>query len=388
MTYTDICKRISQNLAHNLRLANSDNERLDYLTAALQSFSDSVIPSLNSAYERFGEGNPELEKVRAPALELATFICGELVRKCTRYSRGIDSIEAVSAGCHDPQMKKKLVFYTNQLKKRWNVVEPGGLVHNPRAKRVRTEFPASSPSATVLKALVVIGVCLFLFNRMNHAGIGFSHRNDGEQTNVVPQGQVQNRSEMSLQGDNREQSQVQSEGSTQVKTPAGAFYTYTDSQGVVHMVDNLERVPQKYRQGMKVTESVQPHRANTPVLIRGNQVIVPVTIVFRGRAVETRLLLDTGASFTTINEDLAAKLGVGGDSVRAGKSTVADGRTVGSYRFSADSIAVDDHLLPSAETSILPGSGGKGYEGLLGMNYLKNFRYHVNFDQRMIEWGQ
>ena len=112
-----------------------------------------------------------------------------------------------------------------------------------------------------------------------------------------------------------------------------------------------------------------------------------MTITFRGHSITARLLLDTGATVTTISETLAAQLGIGPADVQSGRSTVADGRSVGSFNFKADSLAVAGHSLPGADMSILPGSGGKSHDGLLGMNYLKNFRYHVNFDRSVIEWG-
>jgi len=45
--------------------------------------------------------------------------------------------------------------------------------------------------------------------------------------------------------------------------------------------------------------------------------------------------------------------------------------------------------LPSIDLRYIhfPSSGGKGYEHLLGMNYLKNSSYQVNFDKSVIEWG-
>jgi len=90
---------------------------------------------------------------------------------------------------------------------------------------------------------------------------------------------------------------------------------------------------------------------------------------------------------TTISDGITAQLGVGAADVQSGNSTFADGQLVGSHSFKADSLAVADYCLPNADTSILPGSGVNGYDGLLGMNYLKIFRYHVNFDRSVIEWG-
>lgn len=46
---------------------------------------------------------------------------------------------------------------------------------------------------------------------------------------------------------------------------AGNFYTYTDDQGVIHMVNELEKVPHNYRKRMKVTRGGKPHAYLTPV---------------------------------------------------------------------------------------------------------------------------
>jgi predicted aspartyl protease len=167
---------------------------------------------------------------------------------------------------------------------------------------------------------------------------------------------------------------------------ASNFYTYTDDQGIIHMANDLNKVPQKYRSGMKVTSGGKPRATSTPVLITRNQVLVPVIVSFRGFAVEARLLFDTGATVTTINERLAAALGVEASDVRPGKATVADGRSVRGYSFTADSLTVGAKARSTVQISILPGSGNEGYDGLLGMDFLKNFRYHVDFERSVIDW--
>ena len=165
------------------------------------------------------------------------------------------------------------------------------------------------------------------------------------------------------------------------------FYTFKDEQGVIHMVNDLEKVPPKYRNRMKVTTDSKRHGNVTPVIINRNQVLVPVTLSYRGHSAEARLLLDTGANTTTVSERLASRLGVEASDVQAGKATVADGRSLRSYMFMVDSLTVGPHTLFNVQTSVLPGSGGDEHEGLLGMDFLKNFRYHINFDRSVIEWG-
>ena len=99
------------------------------------------------------------------------------------------------------------------------------------------------------------------------------------------------------------------------------------------------------------------------------------------------LLLDTGASMTTISERFAAQLGVGSADSRPVVSTVADGRKLESRSFVADSLAVGPRKLSQLLTSIMPGSGMPDNDGLLGMDFLKNVRYHVDFGRNVIEWN-
>jgi predicted aspartyl protease len=385
MNIPTTCKAISENLAHNLRLAATEDERQQYRSLTLQGIGDKLIPALNRLLAEKGEGDPELEEARTAALELATFVCIDYIRKCTDFRGGISCLEELTANCREPQLKRKLVLYTNQLKKRWNGVEPGGIAHTPRAKRHR---PLSSGSKTLEKVLgiTLLFVCVFsLFTYMDITTMIFPRWNEQPQPVPAKQLRVQRQQEFAPR-DN--QPQPQTDTQALLPEPAtGSFYSYTDEKEIVHIVDDLNKVPRHYRKSMTVTGSGTSRSNVTTVIIRGDQVIVPVTMSFRGRSVDTCLLLDTGASMTTISGRVASFLGIEASDVKAGRSTVADGRSVGSCSFVTDSIAVGSRRLSSVQASILPGSGGEGYDGLLGMNFLKNFRYHVDFNRSVIEWG-
>jgi clan AA aspartic protease (TIGR02281 family) len=155
--------------------------------------------------------------------------------------------------------------------------------------------------------------------------------------------------------------------------PDDEYYSYTDAKGVIRLGNRPRQVTSDGN--------------STPVIIRGNQVLVPVTLAYRGRSVNATLLLDTGATVTTINERCAAALGVEPGETETSSSTVADGRRVSSSMFVTDSILVGPSRIANVRTSILPGSGGAGHDGLLGMDFLKNFRYHIDFSRNRIDWG-
>jgi hypothetical protein len=54
------------------------------------------------------------------------------------------------------------------------------------------------------------------------------------------------------------------------------------------------------------------YRSNAPtkVTVIGNSILVPVTLVYQGNQVDVQLLLDTGASGTVINTEIADRLNV------------------------------------------------------------------------------
>lgn len=124
----------------------------------------------------------------------------------------------------------------------------------------------------------------------------------------------------------------------------------------------------------------------TPVVISGNSVLVPVTLSYRGTSVRVRLLLDTGASVTTISEAVAAQLGVQNGDTNPATGVLADGRRVDARWFVVDSVGVGPKTATQLRAAILLRSGGAGYDGLLGMDFLRKFRYQVDFDRQVIDW--
>jgi predicted aspartyl protease len=239
--------------------------------------------------------------------------------------------------------------------------------------------------ANILRIGLLLAASIYFFTHIDLSSLNFPGLTTAPQPQHPSHAQVES-DKMAVPNSPGIQPQAEPNAATP-ELDAGNFYTYTDDQGIIHMVNDLEKVPQHYRNRMKVTRGGNPRAYLTPVVITGNQVLVPVILTFRGRSVEARLLLDTGANITTINEGLAGRLGIEASDLRQGRATVADGRSVSGYSFAADSLGVDSRTRDNVWISILPGSGGKGYDGLLGMDFLKYFRYHVDFDRSVIEWG-
>lgn len=124
----------------------------------------------------------------------------------------------------------------------------------------------------------------------------------------------------------------------------------------------------------------------TPVVIRGNHVLVPVTISYQNREIEVLLLLDTGASIITLHKDIADRLRLprgfhtqlltaGGRKIDAG--LVKLGRVAfGPFRRTGLAAAVIRNRNAAAE-----------YHGLLGMNALRGIDFKIDHTGQLIHWG-
>jgi clan AA aspartic protease (TIGR02281 family) len=174
-------------------------------------------------------------------------------------------------------------------------------------------------------------------------------------------------------------------------TPALAdFFQYTNANGTVVMVDDESKVPAKYRKKMQRSSVAADETVKyTGVTVKNNRVYVPVKFCYRGNTVETTLLLDTGASTTVITTELANRLGIKKANTERSSARVADGRVLATYVTSLDYIAVGPKIKHNVQVSITPTTGPPvPYDGLLGMNFLADFNYHLDVNTQMINWIQ
>ena len=129
----------------------------------------------------------------------------------------------------------------------------------------------------------------------------------------------------------------------------------------------------------------QASRRKTKVVINGNQVLVPVILGYHGNETETLLLLDTGASMTTLHREIADQLNIGQAQkvnfmIVGGKTITVDVVklgyvAVGPFRKENIRVGIIDHEGPSVP-----------HKGLLGMNVLRDLEYRIDFERQFIEW--
>jgi tetratricopeptide (TPR) repeat protein len=125
----------------------------------------------------------------------------------------------------------------------------------------------------------------------------------------------------------------------------------------------------------------------TPVTIEGNQVLVPVTFGYGSRSAQAVLLLDTGASSTSLHSDVASRLGIPLEQAPKTVGQVYGGALIEARETTLAYLTVGPHTRRDVPVKFVTHNGPPvRFDGLLGMDFLRNYRYHVDFTNQRIVW--
>lgn len=177
---------------------------------------------------------------------------------------------------------------------------------------------------------------------------------------------------------------------------AGTFYRCINKNGnevlLDYPADNQActqiQTDEETNSARKETKTVIPSDERiTKVIIRGNQIIVPATIVYNRREENVRLILDTGATSTTIHEEIADRLYIKLHKAKKAKGEVVGGGVINSSVVKIDAIKIGPHIIYNKYVFFVPYEGrATNFDGLLGMDVLGKFSYKIDFGKQIIIW--
>jgi predicted aspartyl protease len=185
-------------------------------------------------------------------------------------------------------------------------------------------------------------------------------------------------------------------------TVFGEFYKYTDSSGKIRFVDDIGKIPPEYRGRFKAYEEPLDHLSEeekaelrkkedlqesfeTRVVIVENNILIPVLLSSGGKEMEVVLVLDTGASITTLHRNVAKTLDL--QNTRKARARSAGGNEIAFDVTELDRVRVGPFEKENLLVGIIDYQGeGSSHQGLLGMNFLQHFQYVIDYEKQVVRW--
>lgn len=136
---------------------------------------------------------------------------------------------------------------------------------------------------------------------------------------------------------------------------------------------------------VRVIEGIKNDSRETKYIKEGNSILLPVIIGNQGRAIQVKMMLDTGCSITMLDEEVSFQLGF--QPKATSESIVADGRkiqgTIGNIDFFQ--VGPFKEMGMQIKTNQVMGNQ-KTHHGLIGMNFLEKHPFTIDHRKQVIRW--
>ena len=166
---------------------------------------------------------------------------------------------------------------------------------------------------------------------------------------------------------------------------SAALYRWIDETGTVHISDDPTDIPQQYRTKSKIAEeSDAPAKGlEIPFEKTGNGLIIVDAVL--NRSVKAKMVFDTGADIVVVTERLSKKLD---QDVTGGGETVMLHTNCGEVKgvsFRVNRIDLGSARKDNVKAVITPDELAlSGFEGLLGLSFLGDFKITVDYQKGFI----
>ena len=169
------------------------------------------------------------------------------------------------------------------------------------------------------------------------------------------------------------------------------LYRWVDERGVVHFSDNEHNIPLEFRENVTRIIGLAPSkppdnpaftgRASVPLVKKGLTAVVEVKI---NSTTKANFILDTGASYTVISEDIAKELNIDlGKKHPKIRLQTANG-IINVPLVTLDSIEISGLRVDDLAAAVHDFSSDTNIAGLLGLNFLGNFRMDLDTEKGVL----
>lgn len=343
-----LCSSIRQRVAAELEATPDHQAQGEIFIEALYELARTVLPALGAPKK-----SDDYLEAQAEVQGLISFLVIPLIREGTHPQRGVAVLSEIAEGCKDPLLKKKLSVYAQEL------------LVKPMTEAERITLVRQTRLQWGLGAAVAVLIIALLLPGRNPAG-----KPPVATTPHVPEAVRKPTAAVELPicvappvGQSAKNGNVAESEAARGSQPAEGAGDKEPRQG-----------------------PLPGEQSSTSIRIVSGRVVVPVTMKAGGTTVRLELVLDTGATHTTIHDGVLSRFPIDSKGFKSSQAILADGRIIRSRSARIDSLAVGPHSLASMDLEVIPFQGNGIHDGLLGMDFLGRHRYQIDMEHAVIRW--